>query len=318
MTNPATRLITLILLMQRQPGQKAADLAQRLGVSVRTLHRYFAMLDEMGVPVYSERGPQGGFSLLRGYKLPPLVFTPEEAAAVMLGASLVGEIWGQLYREAAQGALAKLENVLPDDQLQEIAWAQRTLAVIGVNRADLNLLTPRLQVLRQAARENRRICMTYHSGSQPQGVTRLLDPYGLAHRSGWWYVAGYCHLRAEVRTFRIDRIAELNLTAETFIPPAHFDLHAYISQEWQSEASLQVRLRFSPPFAHVARYSRGYWDSFEEQPDGAAIVTFSASDMQWAVSNTLSYGAAVEVLDPPAVRQKVQAAAQSISKIYQE
>ena len=106
MTTPATRLITLIMLLQRRPNQKAADLAEKLGVSVRTLHRYFGMLEEMGIPVYAERGPYGGFSLVRGYKLPPLIFTPEEAVAVYLGTSLVGEMWGQLYREAAQGALA--------------------------------------------------------------------------------------------------------------------------------------------------------------------------------------------------------------------
>jgi predicted DNA-binding transcriptional regulator YafY len=318
MTNPATRLITLILLLQRQPGQKAADLAQRLSVSVRTLHRYLAMLDEMGVPVYSERGPQGGFSLVRGYKLPPLVFTPEEASAVMLGAGLVGEMWGQLYREAAQGALAKLENVLPKEQLQEIAWARRALVVVDVNRADLGLLAPRLEKLRQATRENRQVRMTYHSASQPHGVSRLLDPYGLAHRAGWWYVAGYCQLRQAVRTFRLDRIAELSLTEQRFTPPADFDLRAYISQEWQSEAPVQVRLRFEAQYAHIAQYSRGYWESFEEQVDGSIIVAFSASDMQWAVSNVLSYGAAVIALDPPEVRQQVHAAALAISKSYEE
>jgi len=110
MANSASRLLTLILLLQRQPGEKAADLAAELGVSTRTLHRYLATLDEMGIPIYSERGPYGGFSLVRGYKMPPLVFTPEEAAAVSLGASLVGEMWGRLYQEAAQGALAKLEH----------------------------------------------------------------------------------------------------------------------------------------------------------------------------------------------------------------
>src|SRR5512136_3188331 len=97
MSNSATRLITLIMLLQRQPNRKAADLAEKLGVSVRSLHRYIAMLDEMGIPVYTERGPHGGFSLVRGYKLPPLVFTPQEATAVCLGASLVDEIWGGVY-----------------------------------------------------------------------------------------------------------------------------------------------------------------------------------------------------------------------------
>ena len=80
--NTASRLITLILLLQYHPNQKASDLGKKLYVSVRTMHRYFAMLDEMGIPVYAERGPYGSFSLLCGYKLPPLVFSLEEAVAV--------------------------------------------------------------------------------------------------------------------------------------------------------------------------------------------------------------------------------------------
>lgn len=103
MSNTATRLITLIMLLQRRPNQKAAELAEELGVSVRTVHRYINMLDEMGIPVYSERGPYGGFSLVRGYKMPPMVFTPQEAVAVYLGNSLVEEIWSRLYEEAARG-----------------------------------------------------------------------------------------------------------------------------------------------------------------------------------------------------------------------
>src|SRR5512136_907810 len=88
MANTATRLITLIMLLQRQPSQKAAELADRLRVTVRTLHRCMAMLDEMGIPIYSERGPHGGFNLVRGYRMAPLVFTPEEAVAVYQGTSL--------------------------------------------------------------------------------------------------------------------------------------------------------------------------------------------------------------------------------------
>ena len=86
------------MLLQRRPRQKAAELAVELGVSPRTIHRYVVMLDEMGIPVYAERGPHGGFSLARGYEMPPLVFTPEEAVAVHLGTSLVEGMWGRLYR----------------------------------------------------------------------------------------------------------------------------------------------------------------------------------------------------------------------------
>src|SRR5512142_38028 len=153
MTNTASRLITLIFLLQNQPNQKAGELASKLGVSLRTIHRYFAMLDEMGIPVYAERGPYGGFSLVRGYKIPPLIFSLEEAVAVYLGTSLVTEMWGQLYREAAQGALAKLENILPNEQRSEIDWARRSLVATSLHRGDLNSFSPTLEDLRRAARE---------------------------------------------------------------------------------------------------------------------------------------------------------------------
>lgn len=215
------------MLLQRQPNQKAAELAEELGVSVRTVHRYIAMLDEMGIPVYSERGPHGGFSLVRGYRMPSLVFTPEEAVTVYLGTSLVEEMWGRLYRDAAQGALAKLDNVLPDQQRHEVAWARRTLLATGMHRADYVSLTPLLEKLRRATRQRRRVTMVYRGRSQPEPLRRDLDPYALVHRWGWWYVVGHCHLRDGLRTFRVDRIVELTLLKRTFEVPADFDVGVF-------------------------------------------------------------------------------------------
>ena len=316
MTTVATRLITLILTLQRQPRQKAADLAEKLGVSVRTVHRYFEMLEEMGVPVYAERGPYGGFSLVRGYKLPPLIFTPEEAVAVALGTSLVGEMWGLLYHESAQGALAKLENVLPDEQRREIAWARRALVATGMNRANIEIVAPWLEKLRRAVHENLRASMTYHSGHSSQGEVRDLDPYALVHRTGWWYVVGYCHLRLALRTFRVDRIADLTLTTQTFAIPADFDIRAYLEQDWLEAQPLKVAMRFTPAFAHLAQHGRGYWETLQEQPDGSVTVTFSAPDVYSAASNVLTYGPAVIALAPPEVRQMVKEWAQATTEFY--
>ena len=211
MANTATRLITLIMLLQRRPNQKAADLANELGVSVRSLHRYIGQLEEMGIPIYSVRGPHGGFSLVRGYKMPPLIFTPEEAVAVYLGTSLVGEMWGQLYQDAAQGALAKVDNVLPDAQRQEVAWARRSLIATGMHRSDFVKVAPILDKIRKAMREHRSIDMIYRSRNQPRPLARVFDPYALVYRWGWWYCIGYCHMRTAVRTFRADRIQEIKL-----------------------------------------------------------------------------------------------------------
>jgi predicted DNA-binding transcriptional regulator YafY len=318
MPTTATRLITLILILQRQPGQKGAELARQLGISVRTLHRYFGMLDEMGVPVYAERGPYGGFSLVPGYKLPPLIFTPEEAVVLSLGTSLVREMWGRLYFDAARGALAKLENVLPVEQRQEIAWAQNSLVATGMNRADMAMLTPRLECLRSALKDSKCVSMTYQSGRNPAGETREVDVYGLFHRSGWWYVVGYCHLRKSLRTFRVDRIMDLSLEKRTFTRPDDFDFHAYIAGDWTDVPQVRVKLLFPAASAHLAQYAKGYWESMETGADGSILVTLNAPDNYSAASNTLTYGPGVIVLEPTEVRDMVRDWAQKTADLYRE
>ena len=253
---------------------------------------------------------------MRGYKLPPLVFTPEEAVAISLGTSLIREMWGKLYREAAQGALVKVKNVLPDEQRQEIAWAQRSLAAAGMNRADIEMLTPLLKKLRRAVRENCRVSMTYHSNSNPHGNQREINPYALIFRGGWWYVVGFCHLRQDMRYFRVERISELTLTEQTFPAPVDFDVQAYMTMEWQSIPAIKVRMLFGTQFAHLTKFGRGYWETLEEQPDGSVVVTFSAPDVYAAASNALAYGPAVTVLEPLEVRRTVQDWARAVADLY--
>lgn len=311
----ASKLITLIMLLQRQPNQKAAHLAEELDVSVRTLHRYFQMLDEMGIPIYSERGPNGGFSLVRGYRMPPLVFTPEEAVAVCLGTGLVEQMWGQLYQDAARGALAKLENVLPDEQRDEVTWAKRSLVSAGLHRADLDLLSPLLEKLRRAVRERRRVSMVYRSGSSEQPVRRSVDAYALVYRWGWWYVVGYCQMRQALRSFRVDRVEELVLLNEVFNLPDDFDVRAYLAQEFAGQPQIAARLRFAPQAAHLARMNRSAWADLQEEPDGAVIVTSLSPDLNWAASSALAFGPLVSVLAPPELRQMVREWAVEISRV---
>ncbi len=317
MPNTATRLVTLIMLLQRQSNQKAADLARELGVSVRTLHRYFTMLDEMGIPVYSERGPYGGFSLVRGYKMPPLVFTPEEAVTVYLGTSLVEQMWGHLYKDAARGALAKLENVLPDEQRHEVAWARRSLVATGMHRADFAALAPTLEKLRRAAREHRQTRMLYRGRGQLEPSEREFHPYAMVHRWGWWYVIGYCQLRQAVRTFRVDRILELALLEENFEAPADFDIHTYLANEPQMQTQVTVRMRFTAGMVSLALDDQTHWESMEEQADGSIIVTYAAPSLEWAASTALVYGPGVAVLEPEEVRGMVSEWARAIAAQYQ-
>jgi predicted DNA-binding transcriptional regulator YafY len=316
MPGTAVRLITLIQLLQRQPNQKAAELAQELGVSVRTIHRYFEMLEEMGIPIYSERGRHGGFSLVRGYRMPPLVFTPQEAVTLVLGAALVEKMWGQSYRQAARGAQVKLQNVLPDEQLYEVDWARRTMLATGMHRTDLTDLEPHLETLRRAARERRSVHMTYQSRAQPHPTQRQLDPYALVFRWGWWYVVGYCHLRDGVRTFRLDRIQAVELSQISYQQPQEFDLKKYLSEELEAQPQIPVRLRFEAHAASAANDGRYYWDDIKEQADGSMVVSFSAPTLHWAASTALAYGPIVEVIEPAELRVLVADWSEAVARNY--
>jgi len=274
------------------------------------------MLDDIGIPVYSERGPHGGFSLVRGYKMPPLVFTPQEAVAVYLGTSLVEEIWGQLYADAARSVTAKLDNVLPDDQRQELAWARRSLVATGMHRADHASLAPLLEKLRRATRQQRRVRMVYQGRSHRWPMEREVDPYALVHRWGWWYVVGHCCLRDAMRTFRVDRIRDLTLCEEVYTVPGDFDIHHYLATESWFPPQIQVRMRFTAEAALEALDEQGYWDSSEEQPDGSLEVSFGASDLDWATQVALGYGPRVTVLGPEELRRRVQAWASAVSDLY--
>jgi len=318
MPSTATRLITLIMLLQSQPNQKAFDLAETLGVSVRTVHRYMGMLDEIGIPIYTERGPNGGFSLARGYRMPPLILTPEESTAVALGTGMVEELWGRLYRDQARSALSKIENFLPDKQRQEVAWARKSLISTGMHRYNLDTLGETLEKLRLASFEHKQVLLQYQNHTQEKPSSRVFAVYAIVHRWGRWYAVGYCHYRQAMRTFRVDRIQELTLLKETFEVPVDFDIHAYLEQEMETRPWLLVTMRFAPEVAAMAREYAIGWDSVEEQPDGSLIVTMKTPDATWAASNALAYGPSVVVLAPDEVRRTVQEWAQATVYLYEE
>lgn len=249
--------------------------------------------------------------------MPPLVFTLEEAVAVVLGTSIVEEMWGDLYREAARGALAKLENLLPEEQARQVAWARGSLVATGMNRADLKAQTPALEKLRRAIREHSSISMDYQGNQAPHPTQRGLDPYALVHRWGWWYVVGFCHVRKVVRTFRVDRISEVALSDTTFSPSTDFDLRTYLKNEMQAQPQVIARLSFEPAFAYILAGNNSYWETVKHKPDGSVEVTFSAPTLEWAASTTLAYGPAVEVLEPSELRVMVAEWLEAIARKYE-
>jgi len=318
MGNVATRLISIIFILQSKPSVKAAELAEELGVSERTIHRYMGMLDELGIPIYSERGPYGGFSLVRGYKLPPLIFTADEAKVLYLGANLIKEVWGRSYREAARSATAKLDNVLPDELLQEVSRAQEALVVTGLHRFDYSPWEHFLDDLRRCVEDRRRVRLVYYALSRQETTEREVDPYALVHQWGVWYLVGHCHLRGEMRTFRVDRIQALTPLEANFARPADFSVTEYMARSFQPpEPVYEIEVRFDPPVAPFVKDERADWQHLAENPDGSVTVTFMSSELDWPASFVLRYGEAATVLRPPELVEKVKAKIKAIVARYE-
>jgi predicted DNA-binding transcriptional regulator YafY len=317
MGNVATRLISIIFILQSKASVKAAELAEELGVSERTIHRYMGMLDELGIPIYSERGPYGGFSLVRGYKLPPLIFTAEEATVLYLGANLIKEVWGKSYRDAASSATAKLDNVLPDELLQEVSRAQEALVVTGLHRFDYSPWERFIDDLRRCVEDQRQVRLIYYALSRQETTEREVDPYALVHQWGVWYLVGHCHLRGEMRTFRVDRIQALTPLEIPFVRPADFSVKEYMARSFEPpEPVYEIKVRFDPQVAPFVKEEHADWQHLTENPDGSVTVTFMSSELDWPASFVLRYGEAATVIQPPELVEKVKATAQAIVASY--
>ncbi len=315
MSKVATRLLSLILLLQSRPGWKARELAGELNVSERTVHRYMEMLDEMGIPIYSERGPYGGFSLVRGYRLPPLIFSAEEATVLYMGANLIKEVWGQSYGDAATSVTAKLDNVLPDDLRQEVARARQSLVIGGLTRMDYRPWEATIHTLRQCIGNHRSVRLLYR-GFRQDDTDRVVEPYALTLQWGLWYLVGFCHLRQDLRTFRVDRIREATALKEHFDMPRDFSVREYLARTMNFEPAYTVAVHLDADAAPDVRERHGHWMEITDHADGSITVRFPVATLDWATGWVLRQGPAAQVLKPPELAERVRKAAEGIVKRY--
>jgi predicted DNA-binding transcriptional regulator YafY len=316
MGNVATRLLSLIMLLQSRSSWKAAELADELSVSERTVHRYMAMLEEMGIPIYSERGRYGGFSLVRGYKLPPLIFTAEEATVLYMGATLVREVWGQTYGDAVTGVTAKLDNVLPDDLREEVARVRQSLVVGGLAARDYRPWETVLHALRQCIVNQRQVRLRYRGLARKDDTERVLDPYALTFQWGLWYLVGFCHLRQDMRTFRVDRVQEVEPLHQEFEAPSDFSVREYMERAMRYESTYAVVVRLKADVAEDVRESQGHWMDITDHDDGSITARFGTADLDWVIGWVLSFGSLAEVLEPAELVNRVRETAEDVVRRY--
>jgi len=229
MYHPTTRVLAVLALLQAHGRMSGSELAQRLEVNIRTLRRYIIMLQDLGIPIEAERGRNGGYVLSAGFKLPPMMFTNEEALALTVGLISARRLNLADTDRAVESAFAKLERVMPLDLKSRVRALTETITL----DASHSLSTPPsetvLSTMSSSAQLQQRVHIRYHP-NQGEDTDRDFDPYGLTYYLNKWYVVGYCHLRQDLRSFRLDRITHINAINAYFKRPEGFDPLAHMMQ----------------------------------------------------------------------------------------
>ncbi len=299
MYNPTTRLLTILELLQAHRQLSGADLAARLEIDRRTVRRYITMLQDLGMPIEATTGRYGGYRLRPGYKLPPLIFTEGEAVALTLGLLSARRLGLASAAPAIEGALAKVERVLPGAVRERVGAIQETVA-LDLGAAVRPAASPLVATLSTAAQQGQRVRLKYRSRDQ-QETERLFDPYAVVYHTGRWYTVGYCQLRAEIRTFRLDRVvrAEPATDDTTFTRPTNFDALDFVRRAlattprpWTAVITL-----FITPEEAIAHLPPAI-AAFEETPDGV-LLRCTTDSLQWLARILASLECDFVIHDPP-------------------
>ncbi len=293
---PTTRMLAVLELLQSNVEISAAELARRLEVDTRSIRRYVTMLQDMGIPVQATRGRYGAYHLERGYKLPPLMFTDAEVTALTLGLIAIRELQFPVEMVAITSALAKIERVVPEQLLDRTRGLQETIA--------FNVLPPPTRVendfiliLSSAIQGGQRTRIRYKSW-QNESSERLFDAYGIVFHEGFWYTVGYCHLRADLRTFRIDRILNIDSIDALYSLPTEFDALGYVVQSLSKMpgfGSVEVLLMTSLEQAqHALPPELGTLEVVE----GGILFRRAAQRMEWIATILLGLDFPIKIVQP--------------------
>ncbi len=300
MTDPGARTLRLLSLLQTRRYWTGADLADRLGVSVRTLRRDVDRLRELGYPVDASRGVDGGYALAPGAALPPLVLDDDEAVALAVGLQAAAATTVAGMAETSVRALAKVVQVMPA-RLRRRVEALRGATVTGWGpEAPADVVDPAvLTTLALACRDAERTVFGYTPPARERGE-RTVEPHRLVALGRRWYLVGWDLDRGDWRVFRLDRLDDPRGTGARFAPrrlpaddPAAY-VRARIGSAWSRYV---VEAVVAAPAAQV-RERIGRWGTVTDDPAGCR-VRIESDDLDWAALALGVTGAPFTVLSPP-------------------
>jgi predicted DNA-binding transcriptional regulator YafY len=301
MYDPIMRVLTVLEILQARDHVTGAELAERLEVDLRTVQRYMVRLKDLHIPIDSSRGVGGAYRLRPGYRLPPLLLTNEEAFALSLGLRALHQVGLSAFAPATESALEKLRRVLPDALRESIRTVEDVVAIEPgpwVVSTSVECLIRAASAIRTAKRI--RFGYQSHDGASTR---RQIEPYALMHTDGRWYLIGYCLTRKAMRTFRLDRATDLEVSTTGFRRPAKFDARHYLAERMPFvQSDYQIDVWIDMPIEEAERTFTPMRVSVEAH-EGGTRLRCGRDRLDMFAAMLLTMGRRIVVHNPPEMRE---------------
>jgi predicted DNA-binding transcriptional regulator YafY len=306
------RLLAIVMMLMNKDKVTANELAEHFEVSVRTIVRDMEAINLAGIPIVSQQGKNGGFSILKNYKVDKNFLTPGEIASMLRALSGINKAYSDRNLD---NIMEKVHGLIPKDKRESINRQSQKLIIDLTPWDEYNPQKRKVDLLKAALETNNTISFKYTNAS---GVflERLVEPVSLVLKIHAWYLFGYCRYKNDYRFFKVSRMKELTVLEETFETREIQVEELPWDNKWKNQNPVQrIVMKFTPKAKGLVE---GYYDGeqIEYLQDGSFIVTVDYPEDEWVYGMILGYGNEVEVLEPSHIRDIIKERALNIFKIY--
>jgi predicted DNA-binding transcriptional regulator YafY len=310
--NRIDRVSAILIQLQSRRVVKAMDIAERFNISLRTVYRDIKTLEEAGIPIIGEAGV--GYSIMEGYRLPPVMFTREEATAFLTAEKFVEKLTDVSTTEHHKSAMYKIRAILKTaekDLLEEIDSSIevfKTHSQLRVNNKD------HIQTLLNSIAKKSVLTIDYFANHSQEHTKRDIEPIGIFYKDSYWHLVAFCRMRNDYRDFRIDRINCVSPTDITF-KNKHPTLKAYIAQTAKEKELDLVVIKVDKEIYHHLEHQKYYSGFVSEKTVGNQIeMTFLTGSLEGFARWFIMYGDHAEIISPDSLKERIGNLATSIAQ----
>jgi len=306
------RIIAILIQLQSKRIVRAQDLADRFGVSLRTIYRDVRTLEASGVPISSEAGT--GYSIQEGYKLPPVMFTREEAMSFIAAEKLMQHFTDKSLGSYFQSSMYKIKSILRWSEKDMFDSLDRNLVIQQTHSPFRESISNALELLIAGIIQKKQVDIAYQAFDSETVTGRIIEPIGAYHEHQFWYIFAYCLLRKDYRKFRSDRIFSIRLLDEPF-SRSHQPLDYYLQEEDRIDKT-KVVIRVNKKVAKYIQRSRQYYGFVSEEDRGEMVeMAFMVGlDDDFFCRWYLMFGDQAEIIEPESLKTEVAALLKKIAR----